>query len=456
MTRITKYFLTFILLTGSIIAYGQAADTVLTLQQCLDIAIKNNLQVRQSDRNAQSAGIDLRQSKENLLPNIGGNIGRTYSTGHSYSSVTGSYSNNSQFQDSYGVSGQMTLFNGFYLLNAVKSASLTYQAGKMDFQAAKDVVTVNVITNYLSILDNQEILNANKSQLAAQQETVNRLQILEQQGANKFASDLTDQKGQLEGNKVQVVMQQNNLDAAKLSLFQLMNITYRPDTRFEPLNAQDLSGNNGIDPDKAYQVALQQFAAVKSAMLKRESAEKFLASQRGNYWPQLTLGAGLGTVYNNKAQKLIGPDSAQVLQNIGYNEQFKNNYSSTISLGLNIPIFYNGVRRNNVSKAKLTLLNARDVEENSKIVLKQQVEQAYYNMQSAYKRYQALQEQVKAYTESYRIYKIRFDAGVLTSVDLILAKNYLDAATVNLISAKYDYFIDSKILDYYQGKLTSL
>jgi len=63
---------------------------------------------------------------------------------------------------------------------------------------------------------------------------------------------------------------------------------------------------------------------------------------------------------------------------------------------------------------------------------------------------------VKAYTESYRIYKIRFDAGVLTSVDLILAKNYLDAATVNLISAKYDYFIDSKILDYYQGKLTSL
>lgn len=456
MTRITKYFLTLILLTGSIVAYGQKTDTVLTLQQCLDIAIKNNLQVRQSDRNAQSAGIDLRQSKENLLPNIGGNIGRTYSTGHSYSSVTGSYSNNSQFQDSYGVSGQMVLFNGFYLLNAVKSASLTYQAGKMDFQAAKDVVTVNVITNYLSILDNQEILNANKSQLAAQQETVNRMEILEQQGANKFASDLTDQKGQLEGNKVQVVMQQNNLDAAKLSLFQLMNIPYQPDTRFEPLNAQDLSGNNGIDPNKAYQVALQQFAAVKSAMLKRESAEKFLASQRGNYWPQLTLGAGLGTVYNNKAQKLVGPDSTQVLQNIGYNEQFKNNYSSTVSIGLNIPIFYNGVRRNNVSKAKLNLLNARDVEENSKIVLKQQVEQAYYNMQSAYKRYQALQEQVKAYTESYRIYKIRFDAGVLTSVDLILAKNYLDAATVNLISAKYDYFIDSKILDYYQGKLTSL
>ena len=67
---------------------------------------------------------------------------------------------------------------------------------------------------------------------------------------------------------------------------------------------------------------------------------------------------------------------------------------------------------------------------------------------------QVLMDQVKAYTESYRIYKLRFDAGVLTSVDFIIAKNNLDSSTVNLISAKYDYFIDSKILDYYQGKLS--
>jgi len=46
------------------------------------------------------------------------------------------------------------------------------------------------------------------------------------------------------------------------------------------------------------------------------------------------------------------------------------------------------------------------------------------------------------------------DAGVITSVDFIIAKNNLDAAKLNLISARYDYFIYSKILDYYQGKLS--
>jgi outer membrane protein len=148
-------------------------------------------------------------------------------------------------------------------------------------------------------------------------------------------------------------------------------------------------------------------------------------------------------------------DSTTIQQKIPYSDQFKNNYTSYFGFGLSIPIFYNGVRRNNIARAKLTLLNSRDVEDNVKIQLKQSVEQAYYNMNAAYKRYQALEEQVKAYTESYRIYKLRFDAGVLTSVDLIISKNSLDAASLNLIAAKYDYFISSKILDYYQGKLSS-
>jgi outer membrane protein len=107
-----------------------------------------------------------------------------------------------------------------------------------------------------------------------------------------------------------------------------------------------------------------------------------------------------------------------------------------------------------MSKAKITMLTYQNIEENAKVQLKQNVEQAFYNMTSAYKRYQALEEQVKAYGESFRIYKLRFDSGVLTSVDYIIAKNNVDAANLNLIQARYDYFIYSKILDYYQGKLS--
>ncbi|MBS1531387.1 MAG: TolC family protein [Bacteroidetes bacterium] len=455
MTRITKYFLTFILLAGSVVAYGQQTDTVLSLQQCIDIAIKNNLQVRQSDRSAQSANIDYRQAKENLLPSIGASAQRTFFNGRGISPVTNAYVNQSSTGDSYTASANMTLFNGFALINAVKSTSLSFQAGKMDFQAAKDIVVVNVVTAYLNILDAQELLSASKTALSVQQETVDRLNVLEQQGANKAASDLTDQKGQLEGNKVSVVTAQNNLDAARLGLFQLMNIPYQGQTRFEPLNAQDLTGANGADPDAMYKTALQQFAAVKAATLHREAAEKNVSAVRGNLFPTLTLGGGVSTAYSSAAQRSVVIDTTTIFQNIPYNTQLKNNYNSQIYLSLNIPIFSNGYRRNNLSKAKLNLLNTKDVEESTKIVLKQQIEQSFHNMQAAYNRYQALEEQVKAYTESYRIYSLRFNAGVLNSVDLIVSKNNLESATYNMITAKYDYFINSRILDYYQGKLSS-
>lgn len=454
--RFSKYILVLFFIAGSILANAQATDTsaVFSLQKCLDIAVKNNLQVQQSGLNAESARIDLRQSRENLLPSINANATRSFYNGRGISPVTNAYVNQSQTNDSYNLNGSMTLFNGFALQNAVKSASLAFQAGKMNFQAAKDIVTVNVITGYLAILDNQEILAASKNALAVQQETVSRMEVLEKQGANKAASDLTDQKGALASNEVSVVNAQNSLDASILSLFQLMNIPYQTAASFQGLNAEDLKGEYGADPNQAYATALQQFAAVKAATLTRQSAEKNVSAVRGTLYPSITLGGNLQTAYSNTATKQAPGDSTGAAQSIGYRDQLKNNYNSSIALGLNIPIFTNGFKRNSLAKAKLNAMYQKDVEESTKILLKQSIEQAYYNMMAAYKRYQSLSDQVKAYTESYRIYKLRFDAGVLTSVDFIIAKNNLESATVNMISAKYDYFIESKILDYYQGKLS--
>jgi outer membrane protein len=451
--RFSKYILTLLFFAGTILARAQQTDSnKLSLLQCLDIATKNNLQVKQSGLTAESAKIDLAQAKENLIPTLGGNASRQFSQGRGINSSTNTYSSQSQTNDNYSLQSNLTLFNGLALQNAIKAASLAYQAGKMDFQSAKDVVTVNVIIAYLAIINGKETLAATQSQLAVSKETVDRSATLEKEGANKAASDLTDFKGQYAASQVTVVNAQNSLNAAKLNLFQLMNIPYNPNAEFEPLNAEQLTGEYGASPDQVYETALQKLASVKAATLRRQSAEKNLKSIKGKLLPSLDLGAGIFTTYSSTAQRQI--DSSSAMQNISFGDQFRNNYGTYAQIGLNIPIFTNRIRYNNVSKAKIDLLGYQNIEDNTKIQLKQNVEQAYYNMMAAYKRYQALTEQVNAYTESFRIYKLRFDSGVLTSVDYIIAKNNLDAANLNLISARYDYYIDSKILDYYQGKLS--
>ena len=81
------------------------------------------------------------------------------------------------------------------------------------------------------------------------------------------------------------------------------------------------------------------------------------------------------------------------------------------------------------------------------------IDRAYANLHSAADRYNVLLEQVTAYNESFNAAEIRFNNGVGTSVDYLIAKNNLDRANIDLITTKYDYVLRTKILDFYQGKL---
>jgi outer membrane protein len=375
-----------------------------------------------------------------MIPYIQGNANRQISSGRGLNPATNTYTTNSVTADNYNLSGSVTLFNGLALQNATKQTSLAYQAGKMTFQAAKDLVTVNVITNYLQVLDAEEQLTQSQSQLAVAKENVDIAQTKENYGANLTASTLSDFKGSYASAEVNVVSAQNNLESTRLSLFNLMNIPYNKTASFQSLNAEELKGQYGVDPNTVYQTALSGLAQVKAATLMRQSAEKGLQYARGILYPQLYL---QGNIYT-----YTDPNGSN------YYDQFRNNYGTIVQIGLNIPILNNLTKRNAVAIAKLNLQNYQYIENNTKVQVKQNVETAYYNMLNAYKRYQALDNEVKAYTESYRVVKIRLDAGIITSDLFLIAKNNMDAANLNYISARYDYIIYSKILDYYQEKLT--
>ncbi|WP_295677118.1 TolC family protein [uncultured Mucilaginibacter sp.] len=438
--RFSKYYLTLLLLTAGVLAHAQQ-DSVITLQQCLDIAIKNNLSVKQASVTAEQAHIGLNQAKDNLIPYISGGANRNLTSGRALNPVTNAYITQSVTSDNYNLSGSVTVFNGLALQSAIKQASLAYQSGKMAYQAAKDLVTVNVITNYLLVLDAKELLKQNESQLAVAKENLDIAATKENYGANTTASTFSDLKGAYAGSKVNVVQGQNSLNAAKLSLYQLMNIPYNKNVELQPLTAQDLVGDKDVNAEQVYETALQQLATVKAATLMRQSAEKGVQYARGLLYPSLFLAGGIGTNYSN-------------LNTQTYYSQFRNNYGTDIEIGLNIPIFTNHVKKNAVALAKLNLLNYEYIEEGTKVQVKQSVETAWSNMMAAYNRYNALQDEANAYAESYRVQKIRFDAGVITSDLFLIAKGNMDAAELNLIAAHYDYIIYSKILDYYQGKLT--
>jgi outer membrane protein len=118
---------------------------------------------------------------------------------------------------------------------------------------------------------------------------------------------------------------------------------------------------------------------------------------------------------------------------------------------LRIPIFNNFRTRNNIKLADIAVRNNQLIEENTKLQLRQQIEQAHLNMTNAYERYKVLLDQVAAYATSFRAAEARLTAGVGTTVDYVIAKSNLDRANISLIAAKYDFVLRKKVLDYYQN-----
>lgn len=448
----------------------------LSLKQCVDAAITNNLLVRQSDLQMQAASVNLSQAKQNVLPDLFGNLGHGFNQGRSIDPFTNSYINQQIIYANYSLSSTVTLFNGFQIKNLIRQNALTYEANKMDLQQTKDNVTLNVILAYLQVLNNEEQLQQSVNQAEVTRQQVERLTIMNQAGAVPPAQ-LYDLRGQLANDELALVTNQNALNSAKLSLAQLMNVPYQGNMTVEKISADTLTLQYNNDPAVLYDFSVKQLAIVKAAELRTQSAMKGVQVARGLHYPTIGLIGSFNTNYSNAATKDILVSTEEVASNdyvsvngskvpvmtkranftsqkISYADQFNNNYNTSLFLSIQVPILNRFRAKNRVALAKIDLKNAEVQAETVKTQLGQNIEQAYFNMTAGIDKYKTLQRQVADFTESFRTAEVRFNAGAITQVDYLIAKNNVDRANANLISAKYDYIFRVKILDYYQGKLT--
>lgn len=452
---------------------GLAQQSKLTLQQCVETGIANNIDVLQSDLQMQADEINWKQAKLNLLPDLNGSAGHGINQGRSIDPFTNAYINQNVSYASYSLNSGVTIFNGFTLQNTIQKNKLTYEASKMTLQQRKDNLTINIILAYLQVLNNEDVLNQLMNQAGLSKNQVDRLEVLNKEGAIA-PSQLSDLKGQYANDQLGLINGKSAVESAKLDLCRLLNIPYDKNMSLERIDVASMAAVYEDTPDKIYQTALDQFALIKAVGFSRQSAEKGVKVAKGGLYPSLSLNGNLNTNYSNAATSstflnttdvtssdyvivngnqtpVIKKQSNFLTQKISYGDQLNNNRFSSFSLNLRVPIFNSFQQRNRIKLAQLTLKNSEQVEKSTKTQLQQSIEQAYINMTAASERYKTLQEQVDAFTESFRAAEIRFNSGVGNSIDYLIAKNNLDRANTNLINAKYDYVLRTKVLDYYKG-----
>ena len=472
--KMSRFFILilFILISNR----NQAQDSTLyTLKQCVDLAIKNNLDLSISGFQSQIAGARLQQSRAALLPYANAYGSQGINKGKSINPYTNTFVNQEILTGQYGVSGGITLFNGFNLLNLMRQNYFNNEAGKMDFQQAKLDITINVMLAYLQILSNQALLSQATAQLNVSSSQVDRLATLDKSNAIS-PSVLYDTKGQLANDKLTLINAKSYLTSSKISLERLLNINLPLNVKFEKIDAPSELIPYSDNAESVFSNASKSLPLIKSAEFRRMSAVKNTHALWGQIFPTVSLNGSFNTNYSDAAvaQKITGVSDAStdnyvVVSNtqvpviapqyqfrnekISFDNQFHNNLNSYVGLSVQVPIF-NGLRtRTQLKIAKINKNQAEAQQSATTVRLKNNVNQAYTDMNTAYERFIVLQEQVKDYSESFKIATLKFEKGAITTVDYVIAKNNIDRANTNLINARYDYILKSKVLDYYQGKI---
>jgi outer membrane protein len=454
--------------------HAQDSTGKLNIKRCIDIAIQNNLQIKQSEIQMQNNGVLYKQAKDNLLPSLNATLIQGNNYGRSISNVNNTYVDEQNGSGTYGLNANLLLFNGLQLQNAIKANAYAYDASRMDWQQQKDNITLSVLLAYLTVLNSRDQLDIARSQAEVDARQVERLEI-ENQAGSITPSTLYDLKGQYASDEVNVVNAVNTFESAKISLFTLLNIPYQKDATYEMVDMNADINVFGSSADSIYQIALQTIPNIKATDLRVMSYQKGIAVAKGKLYPSLYLYGSLNSNYSSIATSSIPGSQYNIVtgdfvtyggnnyyvnttgyesQKISFGDQFKNNRFQQFGLQLNIPILNYFSARNNVKFAKLNYQNAMVLANTSKNQLQQLVEQAYQNLLSAYGQYKGFADQMKAYGESFRIAEIRFNAGAITSVDYVIAKNNFDRANTSLNTAKYNYIFRTKILEYYQGRLS--
>ena len=195
----------------------------LTLQSAIEQAWANNIQLKQNQVQVQNNRNTLEQSRYNLLPNVNGSLSQGLNLGRSIDPFTNTFRVGTVNFTSYGISVGMPLFNGFLLKNTISQNRLLVAASEQDVQANRDQLALNVVLGYLQVLNNEDLVQNARSQAQLTTQQAERTRKLVEAGALPLANQL-DLEAQLATDEQSIVVNETNLDIARLNLLQLLSL----------------------------------------------------------------------------------------------------------------------------------------------------------------------------------------------------------------------------------------
>ena len=436
-----KKTFSLVLLAVFTIAFSQKKWS---LQECVDYAEKNNLQVISNQYSTDIQAKNLEIAKRQKLPSVSGNINNNADFGQGRDYI-GQSVRTDAFNNNTSIGANVELYNNGRLRKSAEKSQYDLDASLLDAEKVKNDISLNIAQQYLQVLLNKEVKKIADESVANAEKVLSRAKITTEVGTTpktieaEATASLAREKQKQKSAEIDI----------QRSLFSLAMLLQLKD--YKTFDVQEIPLPNLLDAplnstDNIVEKAFDNQPQVKAAETRILSAQKQTEIAKTAFYPTISANAGIGTFYNDY---LSTKDTALL-------NQYKDNFNQSLGISANIPIFNKGITKLQVEQAKISENIAKNTLEQQKVEVQQNVQKAYFDANANYENYLAALETEKSTKLALDFAEKSYEAGRTTIYDLNTARNNFVNAQGSVSQAKYNYIFSMKLLNFYAGIPISL
>lgn len=417
-----------------------------SLQDCINYALQNNIQIQKNRISEEQGEVTLWQNQGSLFPSLSFSTNQSMgfrpfeeTTAIVQNGQVTNTSNKVTYQGSYGLNAQWTVWNGGINHKNIESQKLQNEITQLTTEQSELTIQEQIAQLYVQIMYTKEAKHVNEMLLETAQSQYERGKEMYEQGQMAKA-DVIGLEAQLESAKYDVVSSESQIANYKRQLKALLELELT--TPFD-VNGEVPSDEKVLDlvpsAEEAYEKALATRPEIRSAELSVDAADLSLDIAKRGFLPTLGISASLGDSHFSASQKDVG-------------QQMKTNLNASAGVTVSVPIFDNRRTRSNVKQAKLQQANSRLDLQDRKNTLSSTIEQYWINANTQQQNFIAAKTRVKGQQASYELLNEQFKNGLKNVVEVLQGRDNLISAEQAMLQSKYMTLLNIQLLKFYTGE----